>query len=803
MAKINIEQLNEIGQIGQNIVAVLDDLQKKAVSTARSVEDGAASSLGSTLSKSKALVDKLSEANADTVKSLKKQKQFQNDLAALENQRTKILRKATYYGRLAEASTGKQAKKYREIQERLYNAAEYMEDIQDSSKGVLDNFDQLNKKTYFFDAMADLTNDVPILRKLFSEFSKAQKAAREEDSFFAGLRELGGAGMKAGIGFIIAGIAKGQTRVTEFSRNMMMGRQEAQALNNQFIEIGKESGFTIDQLTKFQTSTAEILGITADFNAENAKAFATMTDRLGMSVDQAMNMQLIASGTGKTIQEQNSAIVGQAMAMADASGVAVNYHAVLKDIASASTATALTTSKFSGGITKAAFEARKFGLTLAGLEQSGAGLLDFESSISAELEAELLTGKQLNLERARAAALTGDQATLAAELAANIGTAEEFSNMNVLAQEALAKSMGMSREELAKTLSRQEAINDLTKEFNGIKLEGKSLDEKVAEIQAAAQAKDGTKLDRAEALAKLGEDELARQEKNMSLQEKLANAVDKLANAMSILAKPFDFLGVVLDGIAKNAGLTVTALTALGLLKFRNIGNLLGKLKNIGKSVGVDTVKTTASQTLRRGGAGPKAGQFIGKEAVERYASRYGAKAAQKRFGKTAVTGASKLGSKSLAKIGGKLAGKTLLLKRIPVLGSLMGVGFAIDRAIKGDGAGALMELGSAGLGLVDLVAPGVGTALSLAADAGIAARDLKRAGTITPTAQKTEMPVSDFVIKPLGEDTITMAGGTKLGGNVEKLLEELISEVKKGGNVYMDGNKVGQSLMLSSTTLS
>ena len=43
-------------------------------------------------------------------------------------------------------------------------------------------------------------------------------------------------------------------------------------------------------------------------------------------------------------------------------------------------------------------------------------LLNFEQSINAELEAELLTGKQLNLERARAAALNNDMATLAEEL---------------------------------------------------------------------------------------------------------------------------------------------------------------------------------------------------------------------------------------------------------------------------------------------------------------------------------------------------------------------------------------------------
>jgi len=61
------------------------------------------------------------------------------------------------------------------------------------------------------------------------------------------------------------------------------------------------------------------------------------------------------------------------------------------------------------------------------------------------------------------------------------------------------------------------------------------------------------------------------------------------------------------------------------------------------------------------------------------------------------------------------------------------------------------------------------------------------------------EAVVKDFTLKPLGEDTITMAGGTKLGGNVEKLLEQLISVVSNGGNVYLDGAKVGQTLVLNS----
>ena len=49
-----------------------------------------------------------------------------------------------------------------------------------------------------------------------------------------------------------------------------------------------------------------------------------------------------------------------------------------------------------------------------------------ESSIQSEMEAELLTGKDLNLERARAAALNGDAAALAAEISSQIGTSVDF-----------------------------------------------------------------------------------------------------------------------------------------------------------------------------------------------------------------------------------------------------------------------------------------------------------------------------------------------------------------------------------------
>lgn len=52
-----------------------------------------------------------------------------------------------------------------------------------------------------------------------------------------------------------------------------------------------------------------------------------------------------------------------------------------------------------------------------------------------------------------------------------------------------------------------------------------------------------------------------------------------------------------------------------------------------------------------------------------------------------------------------------------------------------------------------------------------------------------------DFVIKPLDKDTISMAGGTKLGGNVEALLQDLISAVRGDKHIYIGANSVTEAI--------
>ena len=68
---------------------------------------------------------------------------------------------------------------------------------------------------------------------------------------------------------------------------------------------------------------------------------------------------------------------------------------------------------------------------------------------------------------------------------------------------------------------------------------------------------------------------------------------------------------------------------------------------------------------------------------------------------------------------------------------------------------------------------------------------------------KKTSMDVNDFTIRANPKDTLVMAGGTKLGNETNVLLKELITAVKTGGDVYIDGAKVGSSMVMAKTKLS
>jgi hypothetical protein len=77
------------------------------------------------------------------------------------------------------------------------------------------------------------------------------------------------------------------------------------------------------------------------------------------------------------------------------------------------------------------------------------------------MEAQVLTGKEMNLTAAREAALNNDNAKLASEITKNVGDANAYLKMNRIQQEAIAQSVGLSRDSLADILKKQTLYSKL------------------------------------------------------------------------------------------------------------------------------------------------------------------------------------------------------------------------------------------------------------------------------------------------------------------------------------------------------
>ena len=267
------------------------------------------------------------------------------------------------------------------------------------------------------------------------------------------------------------------------------------------------------------------LGTNAMLSEDMAVEFTKLRTMAGFTNEELVGISNLMLGTNKTTDEITGQFIAQAKVSALQNGVLLNEQQLLKDIGKVSAATTLSFGKNPKLIADAVATAKSLGMELSKVDAIAGSLLDFESSIEAELQAELLLSKDINLEKARQAALNNDLATVAKEISEQIGSSAEFTELNRIQQEALAKAVGMSREDLAQTLLLEDKLKGLTAE------------------KAAAATKDFETLK-----AKVGEQEAMNilEEKGADGLEKQVGQADKFNAVMEKLKEIFVVVGEAL-----------------------------------------------------------------------------------------------------------------------------------------------------------------------------------------------------------------------------------------------------------------
>ena len=312
-------------------------------------------------------------------------------------------------------------------------------------------------------------NKIPILGNLINSekvMEKMQETAAQTSSktavMAAGFKEVGKS-IKSGmldpltvITFLLNSVLKANKQTVELGKAL---GKDSYTYRENLASAARSStniNVTTENLIGAFSELAKETGFAYEFTVDQLETQIKLTTQVGLQADEAAQIQRLGVLNNKTSEETYNSFVKGLVATRNQLKVGIDFKATLAEATKVSGQLAANLGYNPERIAKAVVTAKAFGMTLEQVSKSGEALLNFESSIESELKAELLTGKQLNLERARAAALQGDQVALAEELAKNVGTAKDFAKMNVLQQKSLAEAVGMTSDELANTLRKRE-----------------------------------------------------------------------------------------------------------------------------------------------------------------------------------------------------------------------------------------------------------------------------------------------------------------------------------------------------------
>lgn len=343
-----------------------------------------------------------------------------------------------------------------------------------------------------------------------------------------------GLGLLTGaVNFLMGAFGEIDQQVSDIGKEFGYSRKEAIALRDTSIDIAGEMGVVgvnSKEVVKSIGQVSDMMGgldIGARLASGNpaakqlVKDTALLTEKFQMSAEEVKSMSDLSSLTGKSMGE----LAGTAAKMGN--GIMTSKQA-MKALATVPKEVAVAFKGIPAQLAAAAQKAKLLGHDLKKVQDIGDGMLDIEQSLEKEMEARAITGKNIQLDKARELALNGDIAGLQDELLKQAGGLGDFQKMNRLQQKSMADAMGMSVDEMTNMLVNADKLQKMG-------VSQKKLDEMQAKSaeELRAMSKEGMN----EAM-KNEIEKMAKEKESAAIKERMANIVQKLQEKLSKLLSP-------------------------------------------------------------------------------------------------------------------------------------------------------------------------------------------------------------------------------------------------------------------------
>jgi hypothetical protein len=273
-------------------------------------------------------------------------------------------------------------------------------------------------------------------------------------------------GLLGGVVDMFAGLldfAVGATsKVQEMGRQIGLSKSEAVKLNGEFSDFATYTGkayINSKLLYESQLALSEVSGLNNVLAKDSLETYAEQSKFLGIDAQTYDKLVEARQVSGKSEKQISSYIFGQTKSLEKATGIKFNFKKILAEVTSLSGILGLRFAKYPEAMIKAVVNTRALGMELNKMDGVADQFLDFQGSITKEFEAQILTGKEVNLQKARQLALDNKLDELAVELASKLGTSKDLLSMNRIEAEAYTAQLGMGVNEVADILRNQERLS--------------------------------------------------------------------------------------------------------------------------------------------------------------------------------------------------------------------------------------------------------------------------------------------------------------------------------------------------------
>ena len=288
-------------------------------------------------------------------------------------------------------------------------------------------------------------------------------------------------------------------------------KQTEQNLNNVYMSTVGLGASMEDVAQAAGAFTNEFGGI--EQPAENTiKSMVVLNKNFGVAIQDAAKVNKVfqnMAGVSEEVAQRQSEIVVELSRQA---GVAPR--AVMADIAESADEAGGFFRGNTQEMIRQSVAARAMGSSLKEVANVARGLLDYQSSISAEMEASAILQTNLNFSQARYMAATGDIVGAQQDMVKQLRSRVNLEKASIFEREAIAKATGMEFDQLLNLSRIQERFGDLK-----------------TEQLAAAQSL----LKQGKDLSKLTGDDLAAETQRLANQEEMQGKLESMGNRLSAI----------------------------------------------------------------------------------------------------------------------------------------------------------------------------------------------------------------------------------------------------------------------------